>query len=188
MKLIANRPALITGALDGYGTAANDLLGVDTEYYASDLPQRHQDIAQAKFLLKKAGKENLSFDLPTCNALPAFIPSSTLFAQQAALAGVKVNVQIVSANTYYTPSGDFLKRPPGGQAAWNLINEAISAADPAKAQQLWHEVQVQQYNEGGILGWTNSDDLAAVGKNVHGISVGREGYMNYYRLLGGWLT
>lgn len=223
MKLIANRPALITGALDGYGTVANDLLGVDTEYYASDLPQRHQDIEQAKFLLKKAGKENFSFDLPTCNALPAFIPSSTLFAQQAALAGVKVNVQIVSANTYYTPSGDFLKRPlgtdygapfqslsevyrtfltpgapfnetwwghqqPGGQAAWNLINEAISAADPAKAQQLWHEVQVQQYNEGGILGWTNSDDLAAVGKNVRGISVGREGYMNYYRLLGGWLT
>jgi peptide/nickel transport system substrate-binding protein len=223
MKLIADRPALVTGALAGYGTVANDLLGVDTQYYASDLPQRHQDIEQAKFLLKKAGQENFSFTLPTCNALPGFNPSATLFAQQAAQAGVKVNVQIVSANTYYTPSGGFLKRPigldygapfqslsevyrtfltsgspfnetwwghqqPGGQAAWNLINEAISAVDPAKAEQLWHEVQVQQYNEGGILGWTNSDDLAAVGKNVRGISVGREGYMNYYRLLGGWLT
>jgi len=223
MKLIADRPALIDGALAGYGTVANDLLGVDTQYYASNLPQRKQDIEQAKSLLKKAGKENFSFTLPTCNALPGFNPSATLFAQQAAQAGVKVNVQIVSANTYYTPSGGFLKRPigldygapfqslsevyrtfltpgapfnetwwghqqPGGQAAWNLINEAVSAVDPAKAQQLWHEVQVQQYNEGGILGWTNSDDLAAVGKNVRGISVGREGYMNYYRLLGGWLT
>jgi peptide/nickel transport system substrate-binding protein len=223
MKLIADRPALVNGALAGYGTVANDLLGVDTQYYASDLTQRKQDIEQAKSLLKQAGKENFSFTLPTCNALPGFNPSATLFAQQAGQAGVKVNVQIVSANTYYTPSGGFLKRPigldygapfqsltevyrtfltpdapfnetwwghqrPGGQAAWNLINEAISAVDPAKAEQLWHEVQVQQYNDGGILGWTNSDDLAAVGKNVRGISVGREGYMNYYRLLGGWLT
>lgn len=222
MKLIADRPALVDGALAGYGTVANDLLGVDTQYYASDLPQRHQDIAQAKSLLKKAGKENFSFTLPTCDALPGFNPSATLFAQQAALAGVKVNVQTVSANTYYTPSGGFLKRPigldygapfqslsevyrtfltpgapfnetwwghqPGGQAAWNLINDAVSAVDPAKAERLWHEVQVQQYNEGGILGWTNSDDLAAVGNNVRGISVGREGYMNYYRLLGGWLA
>jgi peptide/nickel transport system substrate-binding protein len=223
MKLIADRPALVNGALAGYGTVANDLLGVDTQYYASDLTQRKKDIEQAKSLLKQAGKENFSFTLPTCNALPGFNPSATLFAQQAAQAGVKVNVQIVSANTYYTPSGGFLKRPigldygapfqsltevyrtfltpgapfnetwwghqrPGGQAAWNLINEAISAVDPAKAEQLWHEVQVQQYNDGGILGWTNSDDLAAVGKNVRGISVGREGYMNYYRLLGGWLT
>lgn len=222
MKLIADRPALVDGALAGYGTVANDLLGVDTQYYASDLPQRQQDIDQAKSLLKKAGKENFSFTLPTCDALPGFNPSATLFAQQAALAGVKVNVQTVSANTYYTPSGGFLKRPigldygapfqslsevyrtfltpgapfnetwwghqPGGQAAWNLINDAVSAVDPAKAEQLWHEVQVQQYNEGGILGWTNSDDLAAVGNNVRGISVGHEGYMNYYRLLEGWLT
>jgi peptide/nickel transport system substrate-binding protein len=222
MKLIADRQALIDGALAGYGTVANDLLGVQTQYYASDLPQRTQDIEQAKSLLKQAGQEGFTFNLPTCNALPAFNPSATLFAQQAAKAGVKVNVQVVSADTYYTPSGGFLKRPigldygapfqsltevyrtfltsgapfnetwwghqAGGAAAWKLIDEAVSAVDPAKAKELWHEVQLQQYDEGGILGWTNSDDLAAVGKNVHGVSVGHEGYMNYYRLLDATLS
>jgi peptide/nickel transport system substrate-binding protein len=222
MKLIADRQALINGALAGFGTVANDLLGVETQYYASDLPQRKQDIEQAKSLLKQAGMEDFSFNLPTCNALPGFNPSATLFAQQAAQAGVKVNVQVVSADTYYTPSGGFLKRPigldygapfqsltevyrtfltasapfnetwwghqQGGAAKWKLIDEAISAVDTSKAKELWHEVQRQQYDEGGILGWTNSDDLAAVRKNVHGVSVGREGYMNYYRLLNGWLA
>src|SRR5579871_6998082 len=94
MKLIADRPALVAGALAGYGTVANDLIGVDTQYYASDLPQRHQDIEQAKSLLKAAGKEGFAFTLPTCDALPGFNPSATLFAQQAAAAGVKVNVQV----------------------------------------------------------------------------------------------
>src|SRR5262249_55955315 len=83
MKLIADRPALIHGAVGGYGTVANDLIGVDTQYYASDLPQRKQDIEKAKFLLKKAGREGFSFMLPTAAALPGFNPSATLFAQQA---------------------------------------------------------------------------------------------------------
>jgi peptide/nickel transport system substrate-binding protein len=222
LRLIADRPALIEGALAGYGTVANDLLGVDTAYYASDLPQRRQDIQQAKSLLKAAGKENFSFVMPTCNALPGFNPSATLFAEQAKAAGVKVQVQVVPANTYYSASGGFLTRPLGldygfpaqsltqvyrefmtysspfnethwgsqknGAAAVKLINEAIAATDAAKAKDLWHSVQLQQYNEGGLIGWCNSDDLAAVSPNVRGVTLGREGYMNYFRLYGAWLA
>ena len=222
MKLIADRPALINGALAGYGTIANDLTGIDTQYYASDLPQRKQSIAEAKLLLKKAGQENFSFVLPTCNALPGFNPSATLFAQQAAKAGVKVNVQIVSPNTYYTPAGGFLKRPigldigasfqsltetyrtfftasapfnetwwghqKGGAAAWRLLNQAMATTDPAKAKDLWHEVQRQQFNQGGVLGWANSDDLAAVAPKVHGVRTSLAGYLDYFRLNNAWLS
>jgi peptide/nickel transport system substrate-binding protein len=150
------------------------------------------------------------------------VPSATLFAQQAAKAGVKVSVQQVSAATYYTAAGGFLKRPIGldygapfqsltevyrtfftssapfnetywgyqknGAATEKLLNEAIAALDPAKARELWHEVQVQQYNEGGVLGWANADDLAALASNVRGVGVGLEGYLNYFRLAGGWLA
>ena len=111
MKLVADRPALIEGSLAGYGTVANDLMGVDTQYYASDLPQRVQDIDQAKFLLKAAGAEDFSVTLPTCNALPGFDPSATLLAEQAAKAGIHISVQQVPADTYYTAAGGFLKRP-----------------------------------------------------------------------------
>jgi peptide/nickel transport system substrate-binding protein len=113
LKLIADRPALIRGALSGYGEVGNDLVGVKTQNFASDFPQRQQDIEQAKSLLKAAGQSDLSFVLPTCSALPGFNPSATLFAQQAAKAGVKVDVKIVSPNTYYTPTGGFLRRPIG---------------------------------------------------------------------------
>jgi peptide/nickel transport system substrate-binding protein len=222
MKLIADRKALIDGALAGYGTPANDLIGVGTEYYASDLPQREQDIEQAKSLLKAAGQEGFSFVLPTADALPGFNPSATLFAQQAAKAGVKVKVQQVSPNTYYTPAGGFLKRPIGldlgapfqsltevyrtfftssapfnetfwgkqknGAAAAKLIDDAIAATDAGKAAQLWAEVQRQQYDEGGVLGWANADDLVAVGPSVRGITVAEEGYMNYFRLADGWIA
>jgi peptide/nickel transport system substrate-binding protein len=222
MKLIADRPALIDGALAGFGTVANDLIGVGTDYYASSLPQRHQDIDQAKSLLKKAGRDGFSFVLPTANALPGFNPSATLFAQQAAKAGVKVQVQVVSPNTYYTPSGGFLRRPIGldlgapfqsltevyrtfftpgapfnethwghqrnGAAAWKLIDDAISATAPAKAKDLWGEVQRQQYDDGGVIAWANADDLVAVAQNVRGVTVGREGYLNYFRLNDVWIT
>ena len=222
MKLIADRQALIDGALAGYGTPANDLIGVGTEYFANDLPQREQDIEKAKSLLKSAGQENFSFVLPTADALPGFNPSATLFAQQAAKAGVKVKVQQVSPNTYYTPAGGFLKRPIGldlgapfqsltevyrtfftssapfnetfwgkqkdGAVAAKLIDDAIAATDATKAAQLWGEVQRQQYDEGGVLGWANADDLVAVGPGVRGVTVALEGYMNYFRLADGWIA
>jgi peptide/nickel transport system substrate-binding protein len=222
MKLIADRQALINGALAGFGTPGNDLIGVGTEYYASDLPQREQDIEKAKSLLKSAGQENFSFVLPTADALPGFNPSATLFAQQAAKAGVNVKVQQVSPNTYYTPAGGFLKRPIGldlgapfqsltevyrtfftssapfnetfwgkqnnGAAAAKLIDDAIAASDPKKAGELWGEVQRQQYDEGGVLGWANADDLVGVGPKVRAVKVAQEGYMNYFRLVDGWIA
>ncbi len=221
MKLIADRQALIDQALAGFGEVANDLIGVDTAYYASDLPQREQDIEKAKSLLKAAGQENFSFTFPTAEAVPGFNASVTLFAQQAKEAGVNVNVQQVSPATYYTPAGGFLKRPigidigapfqsltevyrtfftssapfnethwgqqRGGAAKLRLIDEAIAAVDKDKAAELWGEVQRQQYDEGGVLGWANADDLAAVATNVRGISVEPEGYLNYFRLLDGWI-
>lgn len=222
MKLIADRPALIDGALSGYGTPANDLVGVKTQYYASDLPQRSQDIEQAKSLLKSAGQENFAFTLPTCSALPGFNPSATLFAQQAAKAGVKVTVQQMSPSVYYTPAGGFLKRffgldygapfqsltevyrtfftssspfneshwgmQPGGKAKWSLINQAMAATDEGKAKDLWGEVQRQQYDEGGFLVWSNSDDLVAVSSNVKGVTSSEAGYMNNFNLNNGWVA
>lgn len=111
MRLIVDRPAMINGAFSGLGTVANDLFGQDTEYYASSLPQRHQDIEHAKHLLKAAGHAGLTFNFPTADALPGFIEATTLFAAEAAKAGVKVNVQTKDAGTYYTPAGGFTTRP-----------------------------------------------------------------------------
>src|SRR6185437_5251188 len=69
--------------------------------------------------------------------------------------------------TFFTGSSPFNEShwgmQPGGAAKWSLINEAIAATDPTRAKDLWGEVQRQQYDEGGFLVWSNSDDLTAVG-------------------------
>jgi ABC-type transport system substrate-binding protein len=55
----------------------------------SQLPQRVQDIEEAKSLLKKAGREGFSVVLPTSEAEPGFNEACTIFAEQAKAAGVK---------------------------------------------------------------------------------------------------
>lgn len=221
MKHIIDRPAMIEASLGGYGVPGNDLLAPYTEYFLNLRPFAH-DPERARSLLKAAGQEGMSFAFPTANFAPAAVPSATIFAEQAAKAGVKVNVQVVSPSTYYTSSGGFLTRPigvdtgspqqsltvvyletvargapfneswwghqPGGAASWKLIGEAIAATDPARAKQLWAEVQHQIYSGGGYINWVNTDDLAAVASNVHGLQATLAGYMNYARFLDGWIV
>jgi peptide/nickel transport system substrate-binding protein len=111
-KLLVDRQAMIDGAWAGFGTVAYDLMAPGTEYYASDLT-REQDVDQAKSLLKAAGAAGETFTLPTCDFLPGMVESSTILAEQAAAAGIKVVVNTESAATYFTPAGGFLARSFG---------------------------------------------------------------------------
>lgn len=110
LKALADREALVKEALVGFGQPGNDLVGVGTQYYL-DLPTPPPDVEKAKSLLKAAGQENLTFNLPTSDAVPGFVEAATVYAQQAAQAGVKVNVMNVPAATYYTSAAGFLTRP-----------------------------------------------------------------------------
>jgi peptide/nickel transport system substrate-binding protein len=220
-KLLVDRQAMINGAWSGFGTVAHDLLAPGTHYYASDL-QRTHDVEKAKSLFKAAGVLGQTFVLPTSNFLPGMVESSTILAEQAAAAGVKVAVNTTSAATYFTPAGGFLTRDfgyevdqpvgsllaaylseytlgspypdthwghqPGGAAAEKLISEAIAATDPARAAQLWHECQLQQFNEGGYLVWGNVPYVDAAANNVRGLSTGAGFSYNNWRLQDGWLA
>ena len=55
MRLIVDRQAMIDQTLSGYGSLGNDMYAPLDVNYASDLPQREQDIDQAKSLLAAAG-------------------------------------------------------------------------------------------------------------------------------------
>jgi peptide/nickel transport system substrate-binding protein len=112
MKLLTDRQALIDGVLPGYAQVGNDLQGRFAPYYASDLKAEY-DVEKAKSLLKAAGQENMAVTLQTSTASPGFVESATLYAQQAAAAGVKINVETVSPATYFTPAGGFLSRAFG---------------------------------------------------------------------------
>jgi peptide/nickel transport system substrate-binding protein len=107
MKLIPDRPAIVDGALDGFGVPGNDCPGNTLQYWASDLEPVH-DPEKAKSLLKSAGEDSLSLKLYTADVLAGMNQTATLFADQASAAGVNVSVARNDPATYYSTGS------PGG--------------------------------------------------------------------------
>lgn len=64
-RLIVNRQQLVDQVLGGHGTVGNDMYAPFDACYPSDLPQRTQNIPEAKRLLAEAGKSNLTVELTT---------------------------------------------------------------------------------------------------------------------------
>ncbi|MGY1746519.1 ABC transporter substrate-binding protein [Blastococcus sp. SYSU D00695] len=99
-RLMVDREALIEQVLGGAGRVGNDVFSpYDVAYVGDDLPQREQDIDQAKSLLKAAGMEGLTFDMYASGAVPNL---EVAFAQQARAAGVTINVQTVDPTTFFS--------------------------------------------------------------------------------------
>jgi peptide/nickel transport system substrate-binding protein len=180
MRLIAGRPQLIQTALDGTGIIGNDLYGHGLPDYASQIPQRHQDIGQAKSLLKAAGKSGLTFTLPSSTAAPGMLESATAFAQQARAAGVTIKVNNGPAGSYFgtqylkqniaqtqwltTPMYNWIGQAlaptaPFNETHWHnpqwdsLLRQAEAMTDPGKRQELYFEMQKVLWDEGGYIIW-----------------------------------
>jgi peptide/nickel transport system substrate-binding protein len=181
MRLLVDRPGMLEQVASGYGFVGNDLYAPFDPGYDHALPQRHQDIAQAKSLLKAAGHQNLSVDLHTTNGAAGMVETATVFANQASAAGVKINV--INDPNYYGNqylklafSVDFwgtraylnqvqqgsLPNSPYNETHWppksgtgsnfeSLYNQALAATDPAKRIQIEQEMQQIEYNIGGYI-------------------------------------
>jgi peptide/nickel transport system substrate-binding protein len=76
----------------------------------------------------------------------------------------------------------------GGGAAGQLINRAMAEMDHGKAADLWHEVQLQQFNAGGYVVWGNADSLSLVARKVKGLTETQAGILGFGRLEGAWIT
>jgi peptide/nickel transport system substrate-binding protein len=76
----------------------------------------------------------------------------------------------------------------GGAAAEKVITDAMAATDPTRAQALWREAQLQQFNRGGFLWWANAPYVDAAATGVRGLAAGAGFNYNCWRLLDGWLT
>jgi peptide/nickel transport system substrate-binding protein len=177
-RLIPDRQALIDGALFGFGTVGNDLAGQGLPFFAEELPEREQDLDQARSLLKQAGAENLEVTLHTSDIVPGFVEAATLLAQQAKGAGVSIEVKKEPASAYFDTSLLYTKLDFAqsfwtfsslpiwyeqsllSDAVWNethwrdpsfdkLIRDAQGAPDESTATELWGRVQQIQYDRGG---------------------------------------
>ncbi|HWT24246.1 MAG TPA: ABC transporter substrate-binding protein [Solirubrobacteraceae bacterium] len=177
-RLIVDRQQMVDQVLSGQGTIANDLYARYDPVYASDLPQRQQDLEQARSLLRQAGRENLSVELVTAPVFQGIVEAAQVFAEQAKGAGVNVRVRRVDSGTFYgdnylrwTFAQDFwasrvylsqvaqgdLPDSPFNETHWreprfiDLIQQARAEVDDAKRKDILHEAQTMQYEQGGYI-------------------------------------
>jgi peptide/nickel transport system substrate-binding protein len=196
---MVDRPQMVAQVLSGNGQVGNDIYGRFDPDYNSSLPQRHQDIEQAKSLLKAAGHSNLKVTLTTGNIYGGVPEEAQVFAQQASAAGVTVNVQKIDTGTFYgsnylkwTFAQDFwgprrflsqvaqgsLPNSPFNETHWadpqflKLIAAARGELDKSKRTELIHEAQKIEYDKGGYIIAFFPNFLAATSSKVGGIPAG----------------
>jgi peptide/nickel transport system substrate-binding protein len=218
MRLIANRPQMVEQALAGHGYIGNDLYAPFDQAYDSALPQRHQDIAQAKSLLKAAGRAGLTIDLQSTNGALGMNEGAQVFAQQAKAAGVTINVRILDSGTFYGNqylkwvfSTDFwntrsylgqvasgsLPTSPYDESHWpdpahrrfiTLFKEAKATIDRAKRAEIIHEMQKMEYDAGGYIIWGFHTSLDGYSSRVKGLRTGYKSILSLNQFGNGYRT
>jgi peptide/nickel transport system substrate-binding protein len=196
LRLIVDRPQLNTAVYGGLGSIGNDVFGVGDPLYDSSLPQRHQDIEQAKSLLKQAGVSSLNLNLTTGAIGPGAPQAAQVYAEQARAAGVNVTVQTMTSTAFFADT--WLHRPftqdwwfnhpylatvglaTGPAAAYNetqfkdphyndLYSQALATADPAKLKSIVHEMMRIDYDTGGYIIPAFLPSIDCFTKKVHGV-------------------
>ncbi len=216
MRLIVNRPQMREVVFSGLGLLGNDVFGIFAPEYDDSLPQRAQDIEQAKSLLKAAGHENLTVELVTSDIAQGVVKCAQVIAQQASAAGVTINLRQVTVSEFF--GQNYLKwvfaqdywdynfylpqvadgSLPGAyfnETHWNdpqytsLYNQAVATLDEAKRTQLCHEMQMIDYDQGGYIIPFFIPIIDGYRPNVGGAIAGIAGQsFNNYDFKHMWLT
>lgn len=206
IKLIAGREQIVEHAYDGprFGVIGNDLPSPQDPLYDNSIPQRTQDIEQAKSLLKQAGREGLTVPLAVSPVTAGVVETAQVLAQQATAAGVTIKVNNVQdAATYYSK---YLFPAPfkidyfGSYSMWNiigfgllpgapyndthwsnakwlsLVTKARATLDVQKRSELMAEAQTIYWNEGSAGFFAFSHTAEAYSKNFAGIHPDIWGY------------
>jgi peptide/nickel transport system substrate-binding protein len=195
-RLMADREELVSRALNGQGRVGNDLYAPFDVSYASEFPQREQDLAQARSLLRQAGRSGVQVELVTSSGIGAgAVEAAQLFARQAAGAGAEVKVRTVDGGVFYGKqylnwvfAVDYwftrsylpqvaqgsLPDAPFNECHWNdqkfisLVTQARGELDPTRRTQLLKEAQRLEYDTGGYIVWGFRNQVDAYSSKVTG--------------------
>jgi peptide/nickel transport system substrate-binding protein len=177
LRLVVDRPQLMNDVFGGYGTLGNDVFSRWDSDYDKSLPQRHQDLAQAKHLLKKAGHEGLTLELVVALQGQGSVAAAQVFQQQASGAGVKINIRQITSSAFendytkWTFANSFwyfnpyfeevglatLPTSPFGETHFDnptynsLYADGLKTVDASKRKEIAHEMQKIDYDTGGYI-------------------------------------
>jgi peptide/nickel transport system substrate-binding protein len=196
MKLVVDRQKMVDAALLGNGAPGNDnpVAPTSPDAYRSDIIPR--DVEKAKELLAEAGySDGLSVDLYTSDSIATMVPIAQLYQQMAADAGIKVNIIMSPADSYWNEI--WLKRPFitsnwGGRPTaeglsiaylskaqfpethWyrpdydELISNANATVDADARRKIFQEAQRLLAEEGGVIVPAFASVVAAMRKGCSG--------------------
>jgi peptide/nickel transport system substrate-binding protein len=214
MRLVVDRPQIRELVYGGYGALGNDIFSIWDPSYDHSIPQRHQDIDQAKSLLKKAGHTDLNVTLVTSTVASGTVLAAQVLKQQAQAAGITINIQQVTPTELYGPnylkwafSQDFfvynpyflqvaqsmLRTSPYNETHFYnpkyaaLYHEGLATVNVARRTELVHEMQEIEYNTGGYIIPSFPPYIDAASKQVHGVVPGKINPLSDYGFERFWL-
>ena len=181
LKYAIDREALLHTILRGYGSLGNDQpIGRSQPSFASELAQRAYDPDKARYYVRRAGLSSLTLQLSTSDAaFPGAVDTAVLYKEQAAQAGIDIEVIREPADGYW--KNVWLKKPfclcswngqptPGLMfatayaqgAPWNdshfsharfnqLLKVAQAELDEQKRAEMYAEMQAIVRDDGGVI-------------------------------------
>jgi peptide/nickel transport system substrate-binding protein len=180
LKLAIDREAIITNVLQGYATIGNDFpINAAYPYFPADIEQRTYDPDQARSLYQKSGHSGPILLQVSEVAFPGAVDAAVLFQQQAAAAGIQLEVKREPGDGYWDQVWNvqpFCASYWGGRptqdgmystayyskADWNdtrffredfdqLLLQARGELDEARRAQLYHDMALMVRNDGGLI-------------------------------------
>jgi len=194
IKYAMDRDAVLKLVAQGYGTPVNDIPIASTLEYGLQGPPLAHDVEKAKALLKEAGYSNgLDIKLAVSDVQARFVEFATVFKEQVAEAGIRVELDIRPADTYWDVV--WLKAPMFvsayiaratdamlaplylSKADWNethwkdpawdkMLTDARATLDYDKRKALYQQLQQQIVDDGGHIVPYMVQTIDATRKNV----------------------
>ncbi|UCC53631.1 MAG: hypothetical protein JSV68_06580 [Anaerolineaceae bacterium] len=190
-------------------------IGRNQRFFASELPQRKYDPDKARYHLKKAGLEDLTFKLHTSDAAFAgAVDAAVLYKNHAAKAGIKIDVVKEPKDGYW--SNVWMKKPWSfcfwsgrvtedwmfsvafaADAGWNdtfwkherfnkLLKAARAELDNKKRREMYVEMQRLVSDEGAVVIPMFAADLTGVSTKLRYENVAADWEMDGMRAPERW--
>jgi peptide/nickel transport system substrate-binding protein len=180
LKLAIDREAMVNTVLQGYATVGNDFpISASYPYFPADIEQRVYDPEEAASYYKKSGHSGSILLRTSEVAFPGAVDAAVLYQQQAAKAGIQIEVQREPGDGYWDQVWNvqpFCASYWGGRptqdgmystayyskADWNdtrffredfdaLLLQARGEVDAAKRTQLYREMALMVRDDGGLI-------------------------------------
>ena len=199
MQHLQDRQRLVKGVLKGQGGLGNDQpIGPAYFDHSPDIPQRELDLDKAKYHFQKSGIGSAPIEVIAAEVGPGAVDQCLFMQREGKKIGMNFDVKQVTTDGYW--GAVWLKAPIcvatwnmrptanimltlafQGDAAWNetrwksekfdkTLVEVRGVTDPAKRKQMYHDLQMDVYENCGMSIPAHLNYVDGVSSSVKGLT------------------